>query len=76
MNPQISVDSLAWEQAQLEIHLARNALGVALMRAQLYARANPDDKAAQNLAEILHDLKQHTEDALLKALLETPRTGR
>lgn len=72
---EVTVGLLAYEMAQFEIHFARNCLASALVKAQVYARYHPQDAGAQALAEVLHDLKQKTEDALLVALRD-PQTRR
>lgn len=71
--PDMTVDRLEWEMAQYEIHYARNCLANALLKAQMYSRRHPKDESARELAKVLHDLKQKTEDALLVALRDPER---
>lgn len=75
MAPNISIDRLAYEMLEFEVHFVRNALTAALIRAQMYQKTHPHDPRAHEIVDVLDELRHRIEDALMKALRD-PDTRR
>lgn len=71
----ISVDLLAWEMAQWELHLLRGMLGVLVIRTQMFARDHSDSRDAAELSDQAVNLMRTLAVMQLEALTDPTKRG-